>query len=57
MCVYFQNELSDDKYVHTSRGSVYSLANDQLQHWMFELDIYKSLTKSLKVNNDFFFDN
>jgi len=33
MCVYFQNELSDDNYVRTSR--VYSLANDQLQHWIW----------------------
>jgi len=55
MYVYFQNELTDDKYVRTSR--VYSLANDQLQHWIAELDRFKSLAESLQVNSDFFFDN
>jgi len=52
MYVYFQNELNDDKYVRTSR--VYSLANDQLEHWIAELDRFKSLTESLQVNSDFF---
>jgi len=53
MCVYFHNELTDDKYVLISR--VYSVTNYQLQHWIAELDRYKSLTESLQVNNDFFF--
>jgi hypothetical protein len=53
MYVYFQNELNDDKYVRSSR--IYSLANDQLQHWIAELDRYKSLAESLQVNNDLFF--
>ncbi|XP_073221419.1 E3 ubiquitin-protein ligase BRE1-like 2 isoform X2 [Cicer arietinum] len=42
-----QNELIDDKYVRSSR--IYSLANDQLQHWIAELDRYKSLTESLQA--------
>ncbi|CAI8586519.1 unnamed protein product [Vicia faba] len=42
-----QNELNDDKYVRSSR--VYSLANDQLQHWIMELDRYKSLVESLQA--------
>ncbi|KEH42364.1 putative aminoacyltransferase, E1 ubiquitin-activating enzyme [Medicago truncatula] len=42
-----QNELNDDKYVRNSR--VYSLANDQLQHWIAELDRYKSLAESLQA--------
>lgn len=55
MYVYFQNELIDDKYVRSSR--IYSLANDQLQHWIAELDRYKSLTESLQVNSYFFFSS
>ncbi|XP_024639849.1 E3 ubiquitin-protein ligase BRE1-like 2 isoform X2 [Medicago truncatula] len=43
-----QNELNDDKYVRTSR--VYSLAKDQLQHWIAELDRFKSLTESLQAS-------
>ncbi|XP_057441705.1 E3 ubiquitin-protein ligase BRE1-like 2 isoform X2 [Lotus japonicus] len=42
-----QNELNDDKYVRSSR--IYSLANDQLQHWMAELNRYKMLTESLQA--------
>ncbi|KAK2431156.1 histone mono-ubiquitination [Trifolium repens] len=42
-----QNELNDDKYVRSSR--IYSLANDQLQHWIAELDRYKSLAESLQA--------
>lgn len=48
---YLQNELNDDKYVRSSR--IYSLANDQLQHWITELDRYKMLTESLQVNSYF----
>ncbi|XP_027333941.1 E3 ubiquitin-protein ligase BRE1-like 2 isoform X2 [Abrus precatorius] len=44
-----QNELNDDKYVRSSR--IYSLANDQLQHWMTELDRYKMLVESLQAGN------
>ncbi|OIW04133.1 hypothetical protein TanjilG_00693 [Lupinus angustifolius] len=44
-----QNELNDDKYVRSSR--IYSLANDQLQHWNTELDRYKMLTESLKAGS------
>lgn len=53
MYVYFQNELNDDKYVRSSR--IYSLANDQRQHWMAESDRYKTLTESLQVSSDFLF--
>nr|XP_012568573.1 E3 ubiquitin-protein ligase BRE1-like 2 isoform X2 [Cicer arietinum] len=42
-----QNELIDDKYVRSAR--IYSLADDQLQHWIAELDRYKSLTESLQA--------
>ncbi|KAJ1389004.1 Zinc finger, RING-type [Sesbania bispinosa] len=44
-----QNELNDEKYVRSSR--IYSLANDQLQHWMTELDRYKMLTESLQAGS------
>ncbi|KAK7320550.1 hypothetical protein VNO77_30120 [Canavalia gladiata] len=44
-----QNELNDDKYVRSSR--IYSLANDQLQHWMTELDRYKMLVESLQAGS------
>ncbi|KAK7276495.1 hypothetical protein RIF29_17635 [Crotalaria pallida] len=44
-----QNELNDDKYVRASR--IYSLTNDQLQHWNAEFDRYKMLTESLKAGN------
>ncbi|XP_028794686.1 E3 ubiquitin-protein ligase BRE1-like 2 [Neltuma alba] len=42
-----QNELTDDKYVRSSR--LYSLVNDQLQHWNTELERYKALTESLQA--------
>lgn len=48
---YFQNELTDDKYVRSSR--IYSLVNDQLQHWNAELERYKALTESVQVKSDF----
>ncbi|KAK7300426.1 hypothetical protein RJT34_11270 [Clitoria ternatea] len=44
-----QNELNDDKYVCSSR--IYSLANDQLQHWTTELDRYKMLVESLQAGS------
>ncbi|KAL2583065.1 hypothetical protein GLYMA_14G050200v4 [Glycine max] len=44
-----QNELKDDKYVRTSR--IYSLANDQLQHWMTELARYKTSVESLQAGS------
>ncbi|RDY10395.1 E3 ubiquitin-protein ligase BRE1-like 2, partial [Mucuna pruriens] len=44
-----QNELKDDKYVRSSR--IYSLANDQLQHWITELDQYRTLVESLQAGS------
>ncbi|KAK3204941.1 hypothetical protein Dsin_018987 [Dipteronia sinensis] len=44
----FQNELKDDKYVHSSR--LYNLVNDQLQHWNVEVERYKGLTDSLQID-------
>lgn len=46
--LFAQNELNDDKYVHSSR--LYNLVNDQLQHWNVEVERYKALTDSLLVN-------
>ncbi|KAL1307880.1 hypothetical protein HN51_049776 [Arachis hypogaea] len=45
----FQNELNDDKYIRTSR--IYSLTNDQLQHWIAELARYKMLVESLQAGS------
>lgn len=39
--------MKDDKYVLSSR--LYSLLNDQLQHWNTEAERYKTLIDSLKV--------
>ncbi|XP_068485528.1 E3 ubiquitin-protein ligase BRE1-like 2 isoform X2 [Phaseolus vulgaris] len=44
-----QNELKDDKYIRCSR--IYSLANDQLQHWTSELGRYKTLVESLQAGS------
>ncbi|XP_047156220.1 E3 ubiquitin-protein ligase BRE1-like 2 [Vigna umbellata] len=44
-----QNELKDDKYIRSSR--IYSLANDQLQHWTSELTRYKTLVESLQAGS------
>ncbi|KAM1331737.1 hypothetical protein FF1_044140 [Malus domestica] len=44
----FQDEMKDDKYVLSSR--LYSMLNDQLQHWNAELDRYKTLTDSLQAD-------
>ncbi|KAH6829801.1 histone mono-ubiquitination 2 [Perilla frutescens var. hirtella] len=46
-----QNELKEDKYVHTSRP--YSLLNDQFQHWNAEAERYKILTESLQAERSF----
>ncbi|KAF2314513.1 hypothetical protein GH714_027191 [Hevea brasiliensis] len=43
-----QDELKDDKYIHSSR--LYNLVNDQLQHWHAEAERYKSLTDSLQAD-------
>ncbi|KAJ4724084.1 E3 ubiquitin protein ligase [Melia azedarach] len=43
-----QNELNDDKYVHSSR--LYNLVNDQLQHWTVEMERYKALADSLQID-------
>ncbi|KAB2628725.1 E3 ubiquitin-protein ligase BRE1-like 2 [Pyrus ussuriensis x Pyrus communis] len=43
-----QDEVKDDKYVLSSR--LYSMLNDQLQHWNTELDRYKALTDSLQAD-------
>lgn len=43
-----QNELNDDKYVHSSR--LYNLVNDQFQHWNVEVERYKALTDSLQID-------
>lgn len=42
-----QNELKDDRYVHSSRA--YTLCNDQLHHWNSEAERYKALADSLQV--------
>nr|XP_023874866.1 E3 ubiquitin-protein ligase BRE1-like 2 isoform X3 [Quercus suber] len=42
-----QNELKDEKYIRLSR--LYSLRNDQLQHWNAEVEQYKVLTDSLQA--------
>lgn len=44
---FAQEELKDDKYIHSSR--LYNLLNDQLQHWHAEAERYKALTDSLQV--------
>lgn len=43
-----QNELKDEKYIHLSR--LYSLRNDQLQHWNAEVEHFKALTDSLQAD-------
>lgn len=43
-----QNELNDDRYVHSSR--LYNLVNDQFQHWNVEVERYKALTDSLQID-------
>lgn len=41
-----QNELNDDKYVSSSR--LYTMLNDQLQHWNAELERYRALIDALQ---------
>ncbi|KAG6433183.1 hypothetical protein SASPL_104791 [Salvia splendens] len=48
---HLQNELKEDKYIHTSRP--YALLNDQFQHWNAEAERYKILTESLQVERPF----
>ncbi|MBA0610546.1 hypothetical protein Godav_011373 [Gossypium davidsonii] len=43
-----QNELKDDKFIQSSR--LYTLLNDQLQHWNAEMEQYKALTDSLQTD-------
>ncbi|XWS52410.1 hypothetical protein CRYUN_Cryun11dG0068200 [Craigia yunnanensis] len=43
-----QNELKDDKFIHSSR--LYTLLNDQLQHWNAEMEQYKALTDALQTD-------
>lgn len=45
--VFAQDELKDDKHIHSSH--LYSLVKDQLQHWNDEVERYKTLTDSLQV--------
>ncbi|KAL6200759.1 hypothetical protein ACLB2K_030540 [Fragaria x ananassa] len=44
----FQIEVKDEKYVHSSR--LYTMLNDQLQHWNAEVERYKALTGSLQAD-------
>ncbi|KAL6585306.1 hypothetical protein OROMI_004595 [Orobanche minor] len=39
-----ENELKDDKYVFSSRP--YTLLNDQLQHWTYELEKHRAMADS-----------
>ncbi|XP_065861759.1 E3 ubiquitin-protein ligase BRE1-like 2 isoform X2 [Euphorbia lathyris] len=43
-----QDELKDDKYILSSR--LYSLVNDQLQHWKAEAERYKAMKDSLQAD-------
>ncbi|GMQ00623.1 hypothetical protein CsSME_00047628 [Camellia sinensis var. sinensis] len=43
-----QDELKDEKYVYSSR--LYTLLNDQLQHWNNQVERYKGLTDSLQAD-------
>lgn len=45
--LFLQNELNDDKYVRSSR--LYTMLNDQLQHWNAELERYRALIDALQV--------
>ncbi|KAK1356163.1 E3 ubiquitin protein ligase [Heracleum sosnowskyi] len=46
-----QNELNDNKFVHSSRP--YTSLNDQLQHWSAEAERYKMLTDTLQADRSF----
>ncbi|KAF4356924.1 hypothetical protein G4B88_030286 [Cannabis sativa] len=41
-----QSELKDDKYIHSSR--LYTLLNDQLQHWNAEVERYRAMIDALQ---------
>ncbi|PPS04684.1 hypothetical protein GOBAR_AA15980 [Gossypium barbadense] len=43
-----QNELKDDKFIQSSR--LYTLLNDQLQHWNAEMEQYKALIDALQTD-------
>ncbi|KAK8697438.1 hypothetical protein V6N13_113587 [Hibiscus sabdariffa] len=43
-----QNELKDDKFIQSSR--LYTLLNDQLQHWNAEMEQYKALSDALQTD-------
>ncbi|XAR62895.1 Ubiquitin--protein ligase [Bertholletia excelsa] len=43
-----QDELKNEKYVYSSR--LYSLVNDQLQHWNAQVERYKGLTDSMQAD-------
>ncbi|XP_039019064.1 E3 ubiquitin-protein ligase BRE1-like 2 isoform X1 [Hibiscus syriacus] len=43
-----QNELKDDKFIKSSR--LYTLLNDQLQHWNVEMEQYKALSDALQTD-------
>ncbi|XP_062076724.1 E3 ubiquitin-protein ligase BRE1-like 2 isoform X2 [Humulus lupulus] len=43
-----QNALKDDKYIHSSR--LYTLLNDQLQHWNAEVEQYRAMIDALQVD-------
>ncbi|GLU19552.1 hypothetical protein SLE2022_357980 [Rubroshorea leprosula] len=46
--VDLENEVKDEKYVYSSR--LYTLLNDQLQHWNAEMERYKALTDALQAD-------
>ncbi|KAG5227554.1 E3 ubiquitin-protein ligase [Salix suchowensis] len=46
-----ENELKDDKHIYSSR--LYSLVDDQLQHWNDEVERFKTLTDSLQADRSF----
>lgn len=48
----FQDEMKDEKYVQSSR--LYTLLNDQLQHWNTQVERYKGLTDSLQAERSSF---
>ncbi|GMI89160.1 histone mono-ubiquitination 2 [Hibiscus trionum] len=43
-----QNEIKDDKFIQSSR--LYTLLNDQLQHWNAEMEQYKALSDALQTD-------
>lgn len=47
-----QEEIKDEKYVHSSR--LYTLLNEQLQHWNAQVERYKGLRDSLQAERPSF---